>query len=43
MTSCLLSFRGKTVISMRFASHLNDWQSRYSPKCDAITLRSTDW
>jgi ATPase subunit of ABC transporter with duplicated ATPase domains len=27
---------GKTVlmISMRFASHPNDWQSRYSPKCD---------
>jgi hypothetical protein len=34
MTGCpFLGFRGKTVlmISMRFASHLNDWQSRYSP------------
>ena len=37
LSGCLfLGFHGKIVlmISMRFASHLNDWQSRYSPKCD---------
>jgi hypothetical protein len=37
MTGCpFLGFGGKTVlmISMRFASHLNDWLSRYSPECD---------